>query len=70
MIAKKLPRTGSVQRLAEFCDTHDLTDFADQLEEVQGPVFELATAVTVNLSSREARAVKRMAKTKETKTPT
>jgi hypothetical protein len=30
----KLPRTDSIQELAEFWDTHDLTDFEDELEEV------------------------------------
>jgi len=32
-------RTASIKELAEFWDTHDLTDFEDQLEEVKGPVF-------------------------------
>ena len=35
----KLPKTDSIQKLAEFWDTHDLTDFEDQLEEVTEPVF-------------------------------
>ena len=30
----------SVQELAQFWDTHELTDFEDQLEEVTEPVFE------------------------------
>jgi predicted DNA binding CopG/RHH family protein len=60
----KLPHTDSIRKLAQFWDTHDLTDFEDQLEEVKEPVFEPATAVTVHLSSREARAVKRIAKNK------
>jgi predicted DNA binding CopG/RHH family protein len=64
MSAKKLPKTDSIQKLAQFWDTHDLTDFQEQLEEVKEPVFERATAVTVLLSSGEARAVKRLAKTK------
>jgi len=29
----------SIEKLAEFWDTHDLTDFEDELEEVTEPVF-------------------------------
>jgi hypothetical protein len=32
-------RSASVREIAEFWDTHDVTDFADQLEEVKGPIF-------------------------------
>ena len=35
----KLPKTGSIQKLAEFWDSHDLTDFEDELQEVAEPVF-------------------------------
>jgi hypothetical protein len=35
-----MPQTDSIQELARFWDTHDLTDFEDQLEEVSEPVFE------------------------------
>ena len=40
MIHLKIPETDSIQELASFWDTHDLTDFEDQLEEVTEPVFE------------------------------
>ena len=30
----KLPNTDSIQKLAQFWDTHDLTDFEEELEEV------------------------------------
>jgi len=36
----ELPETDSVEELARFWDTHDLTDFDDQLEAVTEPVFE------------------------------
>jgi len=39
MKTKTLPRTDSIQELARFWETHDLTDFEDELEEVAGPVF-------------------------------
>jgi hypothetical protein len=39
MKSSKLPRTDSIQELARFWDTHDLTYFEDELEEVTEPVF-------------------------------
>ena len=36
----RLPQTDSISALAEFWDTHDVTDFLDELEEVTSPVFE------------------------------
>ncbi len=44
----RLPQTDSIQELARFWDTHDLTNFEDQMEEVTEPVFERL------LESREA----------------
>lgn len=35
----ELPRTDSISELAEFWDTHDLTDFEDRLEEISDRVF-------------------------------
>ena len=60
----KLPRTDSIQELAEFWDTHDLTDFEDELEEVAEPVFVRGTAIKVPLESSEAEAVEQMAQAK------
>lgn len=39
MKTEHLPKTDSIQELAQFWATHDLTDFEDELEEVL-PVFE------------------------------
>jgi hypothetical protein len=39
MKKSKIPKTDSIQQLAKFWDTHDLTDFADELGEVAEPVF-------------------------------
>ncbi len=36
---QQIPETDSIEELAAFWDTHDLTDFEDQLEEVTEPVF-------------------------------
>ena len=32
MKTQRLPQTDSIQELAQFWDTHDLTDFEDELE--------------------------------------
>ena len=64
MKKSKLPRTDSIQELAEFWDTHDLTDFEDELEEVTEPVFVRGAAIKVPLESREVEAVEQMAQAK------
>ena len=53
----RIPQTDSIQELAEFWDTHDLTDFEDQLEEVTEPVFERETVVPIRLQPAEVEAV-------------
>ena len=59
----KIPQTDSIEELAHFWDTHDLTEFEDQLEEVPKPVFERSpeTVVTLRLQPRETAAVKQAA---------
>ena len=59
----KIPATDSISALAEFWDTHDVTEFADQLEEVDKPVFARSSSkgVTVPLSADELRAVRGVA---------
>jgi hypothetical protein len=34
----KIPQTDSIQELAPFWDRHDVTEFEDQLEEVEEPI--------------------------------
>ncbi|HEV2948791.1 MAG TPA: CopG family antitoxin, partial [Gemmataceae bacterium] len=58
------PKIDSVQELAEFWDTHDLTDFEDELEDVPGPVFVRGSALKVHLNSRESKTVRKMAEEK------
>jgi hypothetical protein len=50
--------------LAEFWDTHDLTDFEKELEEVPGPVFVAGVAIKVPLESRQLEELERMAQAK------
>jgi predicted DNA binding CopG/RHH family protein len=64
MSDQKLPRTDSIQELARFWDTHDLTDFREELEEVTEAVFERETVVSIHLSSQEVDAVKQIAESK------
>lgn len=64
MNCSKIPQTDSIQELAQFWDTHDLTDFEDELEEVTEPVFE--TKVTVRLNPDEAEVVKTLANARGT----
>jgi predicted DNA binding CopG/RHH family protein len=59
----KIPETDSIRELAEFWDSHDVTEFADQLEEVGEPVFvrRSTQGVSVPLSADELRAVREAA---------
>ncbi len=54
MKKSKLPKTDSIQELAVFWDSHDLTDFEDELEEVTEPVFVRGTAIKVPLQAQAA----------------
>ncbi len=56
-----LPQTDSIQELAQFWDTHDLTEFADELEEVIEPVFEREMIVEIHLP-KEAEKVEGIAR--------
>jgi len=64
MKTQRLPQTDSIQALALFWDTHDLTDFEDELEETSEPIFEPATVIPLNLESEEAEAVRQIAEAK------
>jgi hypothetical protein len=64
MKKSRLPKTDPVKKLAEFWDSHDLTDFKDELEEVTEPVFVRSNVIKVPLEAREAEAVERMANAK------
>ena len=59
-----IPQTDSIQELARFWDTHDLTDFEDQLEEVVEPVFEPEAVINVVLGPDEIEALNELAKSK------
>jgi hypothetical protein len=43
MSEKRLSQTDSIRQLAEFWDTHDLTEFEDELQEAKELVFDRET---------------------------
>lgn len=66
MKGQKLPQIDSIEELARFWDTHDLTDFEDELEEVIEPVFErkIPTVMKIHLLPKEVEVVQRIAQSK------
>ena len=64
MNVQKIPQTDSIQELAHFWDTHDVTEFENQLEEVTEPVFERETAIQIRLEPQQIEAVKEVARLK------
>ena len=66
MKRQKIPQTDSIRELADFWDTHDVTDFEDELEEVAEPAFEPrgGAVVELHLKPNEAAAVRQLAESK------
>jgi len=64
MNSSLLPQTDSIQKLAQFWDSHELTDFEDQLEEVKESVFKRESTVQIALQAREIEAVTEIANSK------
>ncbi|MEA2603395.1 MAG: hypothetical protein QOF89_4387 [Acidobacteriota bacterium] len=64
MKSQELPKTDSIEELARFWDSHDLTEFEGRLEEVTEPVFEHSQGTTMafRLEPEEAKAVQQVAK--------
>jgi len=60
----KIPQADSIQDLAEFWDTHDLTDFEEELDDVAEPAFQRGNAIKLHLQPREANALQQMAQAK------
>jgi predicted DNA binding CopG/RHH family protein len=60
----KIPSTDSIEEFARFWETHDATDFEDEVEEVTEPVFvrKPRTVMTIRLEPQEAEAVEKIAK--------
>lgn len=64
MKAKTIPQFDNIPAMASFWDSHSLTDFDDELEEISGKVFQRAKSITIKLPPKDAAAVKQAAKTK------
>jgi CopG antitoxin of type II toxin-antitoxin system len=60
---QRIPETDSIAELAAFWDTHDLTRFEDQLEEVAEPIFVRGkpSIVEISLKPSEVQTLKRIA---------
>jgi hypothetical protein len=67
MKAKRIPETDSIDELARFWDTHDLTEFEDQLEEVPEREFqgEAGAHVALHLNATELESLRRLAEERE-----
>ena len=63
MTSQRIPNTDSIEELARFWDTHDLTDFQAELGEVRTPVFtrRKEAKIEVVLTTREAQTLRRLA---------
>ena len=66
MKRQTIPQTDSIRKLADFRDTHDVTDFDDELEEVAESVFDPrgGAVVKLHLEPSGAAAVRRLAESK------
>jgi len=62
----KLPDTDSIAALAEFWQTHDLTDFEDELVEVTEPVFQREERLSVVLPAADLAALRARARQEHT----
>ncbi len=69
---QRLPNTDSIEELAKFWDTHDLTDFEEDLEEAGEPVFVRAkgTSLSIDLQPIDAQHLKKIARSKGVKETT
>ena len=63
----KIPKTDSIKELAAFWETHDFTDFEDQMERVDEPSEKRRAIVKVRLEPKEAKIVKGIAKSRGVK---
>jgi hypothetical protein len=62
----KIPRIDSIDELARFWDTHDLTEFEDELQEIAEPVFDRNEqgVMRIRLLPEQMAALKRISESK------
>jgi predicted DNA binding CopG/RHH family protein len=65
-IMSRIPQMDSIEELTRFWDTHDVTDFEEELEEVKEPVFERGAeaVMRIRLPAKQAEALKRLAQSR------
>ena len=64
MRLKKIPITDSIQELARFWDTHDITEFEGELQEVTEPVFRREEFIRIRLPLNDLVTIKEIARSK------
>jgi predicted DNA binding CopG/RHH family protein len=64
MRLNKIPKIDSIQELARFWDTHDLTDFEDELQEVTETIFRREALIRIRLPQNELETIKEIAKSR------
>jgi predicted DNA binding CopG/RHH family protein len=64
MKLKKIPKIDSIQELARFWDTHDLTDFEDDLQEMTEPIFRREALIKIRLPQNKLEDIKEIAKSR------
>lgn len=64
MKLKKIPKIDSIQELARFWDTHDLTDFEDDLQEMTEPIFRREALIRIRLPQNKLEDIKVIAKSR------
>jgi predicted DNA binding CopG/RHH family protein len=64
MKSKKIPKIDSIQELSRFWDTHDLTDFEDDLQEVTEPIFRREALIRIRLPQNKLEGIKEIAKSR------
>ena len=56
---KLMPEFQTLQEMADFWETHDLMDYADQLVQMEEPIFDLsAQTITVALDAEQYQRLK------------
>jgi hypothetical protein len=58
---ERIPKTDSIQELASFWQDHDVTDFEDELQEVQEATFQRADVLGIPLTAEERQALRQAA---------
>jgi hypothetical protein len=65
-MSSRIPEIDSIEELARFWDTHDITEFEEDLEEVEEAVFDRGTeaVMRIRLRTDQAEALRRLAQSK------